>query len=166
MPRYKTHLSAGITISLILLATIVSYTALHLHPITALGYSSLCLFGALFPDIDTHSRIQRIALKGSMYCIAGAFFLSNHYALGILILAVLIMLSLPHRGITHRPWFIILMPLIPLLYLSVAAHYTSTHLILLYIFFTTGALSHIILDRAVSRFKRRYHRGYRKKNRS
>jgi hypothetical protein len=163
MPGYRAHLTTGFITGSTILYTLSYHTTLTTHPIVGVGYLGLCLLGSLFPDIDTYSKMQQIALKGGMYCMAGALLLNKHFVLSFILLAALIIAFIPHRGITHQPWFIIMMPIVPLVYLARTTTHSYSYLIIPYTFFVAGALSHIILDRSVTRFRRRYNKYLKRK---
>lgn len=152
MPCYKTHLAAGFGTFIVFwpaTSTIFkdsSYADIGI----CLGLS---LLGSVFPDIDTKSKIQRL-----FYTLAPIplliFLLKAHWEL-FFITAFLCMVVgiLQHRTITHRISFIALFPALIVLYIGHNHPPLFMVLTRFYIFFLTGAISHIVLDRSISKVK-------------
>ncbi len=149
MPNYKVHLCGG----LIVYGIILFMCAGLLHPsfITACEWLLFTLAGALFPDIDIKSKGQKyfyyvifillliLAINKQLATIACCSF--------IIITPMLVR----HRGIFHRSWFIITLPMVvwglTCLFLplcSVLFFYNT-------LFFIAGGLSHIFLDYGFNR---------------
>ncbi len=155
MPNYKTHLIGG----LISFALVIRLAALYM-PIFNISTSlvpiafALSMIGSIFPDIDVPSKMQKwffIASFGGVLITL----LTKHYHLFALIgICILFVAFLTHRTITHKPAFLVMFSLIPALYACYSTpEYTYTAFAL-YLYFTTGCLSHVLFDRILSRFKR------------
>jgi len=104
------------------------------------------LLGGLFPDIDIKSKGQQL-LYALIIPLLIAALLAKKIVFSVL-LGTLGVISplLPHRGITHELWFVLTAPLLgPLLVSLYCPEYTE-YAQSLYIFFSVGAVSHLILD--------------------
>ena len=156
MPGYRGHLAgAGITA----VATL-AYTNWH-APTSALltppntWFLAAALFGGLFPDIDIKSKGQKLWYYALAPCMVIATWYRHTSLLAALGVLSVIPPLLPHRGITHEIWFIIVAPLGAPLLIST---YHPAHTILaakLYAYFVLGALSHIVLDFGIIRLIKR-----------
>lgn len=117
--------------------------------IETIPFLALAIFGALFPDIDTTSKVRKIIYgKWLIFFFAILIFFNTNPA--IIISAALISL-LPlvvhHRGIFHNIFFLALIPMT--ISLPLAWHFPnqSTLIFRYAYFFFLGALSHIALDK-------------------
>ncbi len=152
MPKYKTHLFIGFITYLIMILALKLNIFGKSHTFL---YLAACLLGSLFPDIDTKSMIQKI-LYFVLFLVMGiAIFAQNWQIAAILGVVSLIPIISNHRGITHRIWFIIVVPLvIPI----VIFHYNPQLIypaFISYLFFVSGAMSHIFSDKFTSWIRRK-----------
>lgn len=60
MPGYKGHLAGGLFFAVMGLAGAIMLGWMVFDPLKAAGLVGFCLLGALFPDVDTDSRGQRL----------------------------------------------------------------------------------------------------------
>lgn len=143
MSGYQGHLAGGV----------VSYAALLLllkgtqPTVISLFFWFLCsLAGALFPDIDIKSKGQKYFYWILLGLIFSCIFTNRLDLVAIISVMSIVPLLVKHRGITHRLWFIILLPLG--VWLAVSASYPDVAhvLILNVLFFIGGAISHLWLD--------------------
>lgn len=146
VPNYDKHLIFG---SLVYTGLVIGLTKWHWMPmIVTLQVQTLasCLIGALFPDIDTKSKIQKYLYTMIMGAIIWLFASGMHYEAAALGTISLLPLIVRHRGIFHRIWFIGLIcgTLNLLCYLHHPAWINTCYWNS--IFFTAGAISHIWLD--------------------
>lgn len=147
MPGYKIHLVGGLaTFSII--AAICHSTFIPIHHnffIFSVGFL-LTLLGSIFPDIDTVSVMQRL-FYSAMAITLLALLISSHTHLFVLAGALCILIALlRHRTITHHPLFLLIMPFAIVLYLSTFNNINQQNLFIAYLFFVSGALSHLLLD--------------------
>ena len=114
--------------------------------LTNATYILASLLGGLFPDIDIKSKGQQL-LYALIIPLLIASLLAKKIVFSVL-LATLGILSplLPHRGITHEVWFVLTAPLIGPLLVSLYCPEYYAYARMLYIFFTVGAMSHLLLD--------------------
>ena len=149
MPKYKTHLVGGlITFILVIFALqfFISKQIIGISTPNALLYLFFCLLGSLFPDIDTKSRIQKFLYYPLFLVIIVAILLKNWLLLSVLTIIALIPILSNHRQLTHRIWFVVLIPLsIALLILNLNKQFT-TLIMNCYFFFVGGAISHLLFD--------------------
>lgn len=155
MPNYKTHLAGGlvsfIVITKLLHTTFPSYT---LDSVLLPAGLSITLIGSIFPDIDVPSKMQKWFFYSSAPLILLSLLLKKHLLFSLLGSSIIFIIFLTHRTITHKPFFILLAALIPLLFLIYNHPIHTNFFVGLYVYFTTGSLSHILLDRIQSRAKR------------
>lgn len=144
MPSYKGHLAGGIFAYLLAI-----YFVLNNHSISLATGLELLLFtlaGALFPDVDIKSKGQKIFYWIAMLLALILLLYDHMQALTILIFICIIPLLVRHRGIFHRTWFVILVPLGSALLLCSYMPKCCTTIMFDMIFFVIGALSHLWLD--------------------
>lgn len=152
MPGYRGHLSGGaVTFSILLLLVSRVCNPTFLTMVEWLG---LCLAGSLFPDIDIKSKGQKYFYWVAFLII---IFLALKRRFDILVLVSLISIIpmlVRHRGLFHRAWFIIALPL--LLWHLISMQFPAFRTMLLFdvIFFIAGALSHLWLDLGLRRMLR------------
>ncbi len=145
MPGYKGHLVGGaIAFSCMILVfkwwqNPTFFVAIH--------YFFCTLLGSLFPDIDTKSRGQGIFYRALLVFLGILLFRGYQNVCIILSLLALTPLLVRHRGLFHKPWFLLCIPL------GIAWLCSSFGLVTVPLavgsafFFITGALSHIALDK-------------------
>lgn len=152
MPKYKAHLSGGIiTFFLVIIAANYFNYFKNLSWQEIFTYLTLCLLGSLFPDIDTKSKIQKWIYLPLFLGIIISVFSKNWVLLSFMSISGFVPIVANHRGITHRIWFILSVPLLPLLLF----HYNTAifpNPFRCYLFFVMGAISHILLDFGPKRF--------------
>ena len=116
--------------------------------VETIPFLTLSLFGALFPDIDTTSKVRKLVYtKWLIVFFAILIFLNPNpllliFACGITLLPFLVR----HRGLFHNVFFLAALAFVPAL---VLAHYFSEQNGLISTcacFFFLGTLSHVILD--------------------
>lgn len=145
MPGYKGHIVGGIGAFAVTLIFITkSYTPTH---ITLLQWFCVTILGALFPDVDIKSKGQGIFYKIIFLCLV-LFYCKQDWQLFtatsfIAILPVLVR----HRGIFHKTWFVIAVPLLFAYAGASSFPAYKTMFIINALFFVSGALSHLFLDR-------------------
>jgi hypothetical protein len=167
MPGYKGHLAGGLVVSGLGIYLLTSYAGAafagiaqsHITGVTATWATQaewllFGLAGSLFPDIDVKSRGQHYFYWFVLILLSWCA-LKRRYdmALGISIMAVIPMLA-RHRGLFHRAWFVIVMPLLVWLICSCYKPSMSNGLLIDSYFFIAGALSHLWLDMGLKRMLR------------
>lgn len=144
MSNYKGHLGGGL-VSFALLIT--AFSLFHIRiPVPHLFLLGICLFGSLFPDIDTKSKIQ---IHGSrvVFLVFGALILlKKWYLASILGFLLCIPLIVHHRTLTHKTWFIVLVPSICYMLALLYRPLWAISVVWYGIFFVAGAFSHLVLD--------------------
>lgn len=151
MPSYRGHLVGGVLAYLGMLQ-LIKYAQPNIHVIVQ-GLI-FCLLGSLFPDIDVKSKGQKlfytILLIFLCYCL-----LVYLWDIFIVVTFLGIMpLLVRHRGIFHEIWFLLFLILGLFLFLTSCNTRCGSLLLSNCSFFFAGCLSHLFLDRFVSRLKR------------
>jgi uncharacterized membrane protein YecN with MAPEG domain len=154
MPNYKGHLAGGVVTFCILILTILGCfsQSINLHQI--MQYFASCLIGSLFPDIDTKSKIQK-----KFYTILLLLFIitlaqNNFLIFSALSFIGLLPLIVHHRGLFHKPLFIVTVGLFFVLICHMYIPCITNNIYINILFFVFGAFSHIILDVGIKRFFR------------
>ncbi len=150
MPGYRTHLIAGTLV----FAGCASLAAPFMHPedkticVWALFLGST-LLGALFPDIDVPSKMQRFFYIMVIGVLAIALVVKNYTLFMGTGAGAIAVAFLRHRTITHRVWFMTLLACV-LMGAGIFFFPSSERWCLLAgLFFVVGAWSHLLLDRFV-----------------
>lgn len=161
MPNYKGHLTGGLITFLVIFVASTQVMFLS-HPNFANNfvsnfflYLSFCLLGSLFPDIDTKSKIQRYFYIFIFLIIIYLIVSKEWITLSILTPVILLPLIVHHRGIFHKPWFLLFISISILILVQSHSDYNMKHAIIACFFFITGWMSHIILDYGFWRFLRK-----------
>lgn len=165
MPKYKTHLFGGfITFaSIIIIINLVvncsmskafTFNTLKISFVQALLYLACCLVGSIFPDIDTKSKAQKLLYYPLFMVLACTILLKKWILSSCLSFIALIPVLANHRHLTHKVWFVVTIPLaIPItIYICSNNPQLLKTTFICYIFFVSGAISHLILDFGPRRF--------------
>ena len=152
MPSYKGHLAGGIFAYLIALYCIITVQAPSFA--TGLEWLLFTLAGSLFPDVDIKSKGQKLFYWVMLLLML--VLLINNQTQTMIIVAVLgiIPLLVAHRGIFHRLWFVIAVPLIVSWILCQYLPNCENTIIYDCLFFIVGAISHLWLDLGFARMMR------------
>ncbi len=154
MPGYRTHLIAGFISAALLLAALILYIPQHTPPLHYLpGCFFAALLGSLFPDIDISSKMQNLFYCCALIACATALFFQAWATFCTVGIAAFFVSFLYHRTITHNYKFLIVMPLSIPLYICYQYPRHADLSLLLYLFFVIGTLSHVVLDRSITRIK-------------
>lgn len=116
-------------------------------PLSAAGLAGFCLLGALFPDVDTDSKGQRLYYAVFVLVDLGLIMRKEYmWAAWLGLFAMLPALG-SHRGWTHTWWAMLLVPLpviaMPVVLMDIE---TAQLFIPFYIAFAAGYFSHLLLD--------------------
>lgn len=146
MPNFKGHVVGGLfAYGCVAFMLSAQDTSIFGH---AVGLSAT-LAGALFPDIDTQSKGQRLYLKVLALVLLMSLCLRAYIPL-LLVLALFFgALLMPHRGIFHNFWFITCALVLIDLCLLIVIPYRKVEIIATSLFFFAGVLSHLLLDKGL-----------------
>ncbi len=144
MPNYKGHLVGGIVTYALLFFLVVG--VLYPSHLTACEWLFFTLAGALFPDIDVKSKGQ----KYFYHCIFLFFIVlvvqGQFHMLTCCSFIIITPMLVKHRGFFHSPRFLIAMPLLVWLCVSIAKPHLMQAFFFNTLFFIAGAMSHVWLD--------------------
>ena len=147
MPNYKKHLFAGfITYSSLIFILNLNTTIFKLIKLLC-----CCLFGSLFPDIDTKSKIQKIFYFCILILYIFLFLKNQNKLITLFSFITLIPIIVNHRGIFHKSWFVILISITPIIITKLFFPKELSDTILSCLFFICGAISHIALDLGIKK---------------
>ncbi len=153
MSNYKGHLAGGLFFYLITLYGIASYYVCPALP-TAIEWLLFALAGSLFPDVDIKSKGQNYFYWLIFALLLFLFFMKRFTLMAIVGVIAVIPQLVRHRGIFHRLWFVILLPIF--LAMALCLYIPSCKTIIFFdaLFFVVGALSHLWLDLGLRRMLR------------
>lgn len=148
MPNYKGHLFGAAVVYTLALFCVCGF---QVSLMRAFEWFVFALIGALFPDIDTKSKGQKLFY----YCIGIVFLIlvmqKRFQALAFVSFIALFPLIIRHRGITHSLWFIGALCISVLIFVQLQFPQYASIIFFDVLFFFIGALSHLILDRGFRR---------------
>lgn len=153
MPYYKTHLIGG-AVFFVLCLFFVIYCFSYTIPLPlAMQWLGCTLFGALFPDIDTKSKIQRFIYIVLFICLLFCAAANKFHFFAILSIMAMVPLIVNHRTLFHRPIFIIGLATGGALLLTTCYPTYQFLFISNALFFILGCFSHIFLDKGFKGFR-------------
>ncbi len=147
MPGYKTHIVGGAVTFAALAYAVQGHV--DLTPSLTFQWLGAAILGSLFPDVDIKSKGQGIFYKGMLLCLILLLFKKQFYPFVILSFLGLVPVLVRHRGLFHRPWFVVVLPLALAFVVGQSFPDASITLLQTSCFFAAGALSHLLLDRMV-----------------
>jgi hypothetical protein len=148
MSMYRGHLVGGLIFYTFTVVLVSVWQDALVYSIPGLLAT---LAGSLFPDIDVRSTGQNLFLKVLLLIVALCLFLQASLPLTLLLIFSVLPLVMPHRGLFHNLYFIVVLVALctgSLLY-SMPASWRS--IIFLAGYFLLGVLSHLILDKGMRR---------------
>jgi membrane-bound metal-dependent hydrolase YbcI (DUF457 family) len=150
MPSYKGHLIGSAATFFIvhhMTTNVIKHT--KYLPKELFLAAAFCALGSLFPDIDIKSVGQKIFYLLLTAITLVSIAVKQWSVLPLFSLMGIFPIFIKHRGITHTIWFVTLAPF--LIYLAIAAYAPGKSRIawLAYMYFASGALSHLLLDYAL-----------------
>lgn len=143
MPNYRGHLTGAFIFYCIIIGVFSFYTYSF---ITLIEWFLCTLLGALFPDIDTKSKGQKLFYRILFVMIAIFFVQQKLRLIALFAFIACIPLITRHRGVLHNFWAIL--SLIILL-LVVTYYFVPNYFMLIawdLFFFMMGVISHLWLD--------------------
>ena len=147
MPGYKAHVSFGSIIYFALIFTLVSFPGW----IVGMRWFLLVVAGALFPDIDTHSKGRIIYTWFLLVVFVLLLLCAKVYvALFVGVLAFVPLLA-KHRGLLHNFWFIAACVLLSVFFIGLISPVYKYAGLSDAGFFLLGVFSHLVLDRGFVR---------------
>ncbi len=151
MPGYRAHLVGGAVAGCLGMYMLQS---LQPSPLTMAEWLGFALVGSLFPDIDTKSKGQKL-FYGLLLAIFCVLVLTNRpHLIALLGFVALVPILATHRGLFHRVWFVIGLPMVVALLCAVCTQLSCRVLMFDALFFALGALSHLWLDLGLRRMLR------------
>jgi hypothetical protein len=153
MPSYKVHIIGGVATfgALYTLSTYLPF----LHPTSIPNFVALLgisMLGAIFPDIDTKSRMQRIYWLSLILFIPLALLTAHKRLFWELVAISITLLFITHRRLTHRAWFLVAISALFSGILYFQHRFENQLIISGCIYFVSGGLSHLLLDFGISKF--------------
>ena len=146
MPGYRGHLVGGTVAFGLLFFALVGVVITQPSLLTASEWLLFALAGSLFPDVDIKSKGQKYFYY-VVFIFLAIFAAQQRFQMFTCFSFITITPMLArHRGIFHCQWFVITVPLILWVMVSMAMPKISQQFFFDILFFIIGALSHIWLD--------------------
>ena len=150
MPGYRGHLIGGAVTFLTVLQLMKSHNPSFSFALQGFFF---CMIGSLFPDIDIKSKGQKL-FYAILFLALCCFLFYQRFDLFIsLSLLSIVPLLVKHRGIFHKVWFLIFLSITTGLAIGSYHSNYSSWAMSNALFFLAGALSHVFLDRSISKLK-------------
>lgn len=151
MPSYRGHLIGGVVTYVMMLQLIK-----HVDPSVHIVVQGLlfCLLGSLFPDIDVKSKGQKIFYILLLVFLCYCLLVRRWDLFVVLSLLGITPLLARHRGLFHEVWFLLCLTLGIIVCLKSCSKQCDALLLANSSFFFMGCLSHVVLDRTLTKIKR------------
>lgn len=138
MANYRRHLVAGVV------SFGLTYPMFY-HICDVIPAFAICVFGSLFPDLDTKSKIQMWTARIMVLTLLGLIRFGEH-KLGVIMSAMyMVPICVPHRGLMHELWFLVCVTCAFGVFLTNFADHEAALGYAFYFF--VGICSHLLLDR-------------------
>ena len=136
MSGYKTHITFGVILSLIVYLLLISLNFVDFNIESLIIFTLIATIYSILPDIDIRtSKAYQLFLFTSIVLIFYLLLQKETLYIMIILSVMFVTLFLKHRGITHKIWFGLLISL-PLVLISWVA----------FVIGFVAYLSHLILD--------------------
>lgn len=152
MPQHKTHLSIGFLVYIVCL-----YVALFFGPISwerKIELLMYTLIGALFPDIDTKSKIQRVMYIIFFFLLLLLAYTQQYFAATITGILSCVPLMVHHRALFHSMLFLSLLGVCAIVFVHLQCPAYTVSMSYNTIFFLAGVFSHLYADGSLKYFRR------------
>ncbi len=150
MPGFRGHLIGGTVTYLMILQFIKS-----MQPsmsVIASGFV-FCIIGSLFPDVDIKSKGQQLFYSLALVILCCfLWYERTDLFIGLSLLAT-VPLLVKHRGLFHQLWFLVFISISTGFVIGSFHANFSAWAMKNALFFLAGAISHIVLDRVITRLK-------------
>lgn len=143
MPGYKGHLVGGTVAFGITLFLLRSYCS---SMFTAGRWLGCALAGSLFPDIDVKSKGQKYFYWVILLAVIVIIMQRRFEWLAMVSVLSVTPMLVKHRGIFHRLWFVIALPITFWLGTHFYSPVFAQGVFFDVLFFIAGAISHLWLD--------------------
>ena len=155
MPGFRGHLIGGTITYLMILQYLKS---IPMQPSVIISGFVFCLVGSLFPDVDIKSKGQKLFYSCALVILCCfLYYERTDLFIGLSLLAT-VPLLVKHRGIFHQLWFLIFISISTGLVIGSFHANFSAWAMKNSLFFLAGAISHIVLDRTITKLKYWFHR--------
>lgn len=152
MPGYKGHLTGAIILYGIL-ALFAAYSNFY-FPDAIQGLFFICL-GALFPDVDTKSKGQKLFYLFLGIALIVSLLRGYYSSLVVMTTFAFLPLIVSHRGLFHKLWFLTVLTVAIVWLLAESFPGNRISIFFNGLLFFLGIISHLVLDFGIVRmFKR------------
>jgi len=148
MPGYRTHLVGGVAAYGITLCLLRSYCG---SVFVGIEWFLFTLAGSLFPDIDTKSKGQKYLYFILLITIIILAIQRKFLIMAMLCVATFIPIIARHRGLFHKPGFVVGFPVAVAIIISLYAPAYQRVVFFDALFFIIGGLFHLFLDFGIRR---------------
>lgn len=151
MPSYRVHLVGGLITYLGIIQIIKQHEP---STLTLLSGLLFCLLGSLFPDIDIKSKGQQLFYSLLFFLLILLLYQGQYCLSATISVLGIIPILVKHRGIFHHIWFLCTLSLVGTFIVKTWCGSFEGIMVNNCWFFFAGSVSHVILDRVVSKIKR------------
>ncbi|MBP6892054.1 metal-dependent hydrolase [Candidatus Babeliales bacterium] len=150
MPSYRVHLVGGFVIYIAVLHCLQSAEPTI---VTVLQGLVFCLLGALFPDIDVKSKGQKVFYSLLLMLLLYLLYHEKYCMFVVMSFLGIIPILVRHRGVFHHVWFLMAITFGASLFVKSFCGFYEQVMLSNCWFFFVGTVSHVMLDRIVSKCK-------------
>jgi len=148
MPGYRAHLVGGAVACGLTLFLLKSYCS---SVLVAAEWIMFSFAGSLFPDVDTKSKGQKLLYRFLFITLIVLALQQNFMPMAVLSIVAVVPLVVKHRGLFHKFWFVVGLPVGVAGGLAMYAPSYAANVGFDTVFFVAGAVSHLFLDFVVKR---------------
>ena len=142
MPGYRGHIVGGVAVCAPMVLIFHSYAT----PMVVVWWFALAIAGALFPDVDTKSKGQKWFYRIMFLVLIGLLLFKRFALFATFSLMASLPLIVNHRGVFHRLWFVVSVPLIAAATFDWYGVTPFNDALIASLFFIAGAVSHLVMD--------------------
>lgn len=151
MADYKGHM-VGAFVAVGAFMAAAAFVGYRLKPIFFLQALFFAFLGALFPDIDTKSKGQRL-LYMILFCLLLILLVYKKFLIAAVIaLMSFVPLLVHHRGFLHTVWFSVFFTTVSVVICSLQCPAYAAAAVRNGLFFLVGIFSHLLIDFGPRRF--------------
>ncbi len=147
MPEYKSHIAGALVLGAGGLAAVNWLGWFQPEPLQAVFLMGCVLLGALFPDVDTDSKGQKLFYLLLLIIHLTLMSLGEYKWAAILGFCAMLPVAAKHRGFIHTWWAMLGIPLV--IFILPLLFYDVSWILLLpyYLAAVYGYFTHLLLDR-------------------
>jgi membrane-bound metal-dependent hydrolase YbcI (DUF457 family) len=147
MANYTGHLLGGFIVGGLSLFGLSHFKVYKLNIHNSVLLMAAVMLGALFPDVDTHSKSRRVIYTLFITIDLSLMIAKLYKWAAILGFCAMLPALGQHRGWTHTWWAMLLVPSVILFVAMLLYNQTVMEILPYYLAMVAGYFSHLLLDR-------------------